>query len=81
MIEYEFYFEAKTGGGDEKVTCRMVYEVDETGPFAENIESVIFDGKEVIGLISPEQFAELELIGARKLVEYINEQNERALEP
>ena len=34
MIESEFYFEAQTGGGGEIVTCRMVYEVDDDGPFA-----------------------------------------------
>ena len=81
MIDYEFYFEAKTGAGDEVVTCKMQYEMDEDGPFAENIESVIFEGKEVIGLISEEQFAELEAVGLRKLSESMKEAYERALEP
>ena len=81
MIDYEFYFEATTGAGDETVTCRMVYEVDEDGPFAHNIESVIFEGKEVIALISEDQFTELGNVGIDKLKESIQEANERALEP
>ena len=81
MIDHEFYFEAQTGGSNETVTCRMVYEVDEAGPFAENIESVIFEGKEVIGLISEEQFEQLELAGRHKLAVSIEEANQRALEP
>ena len=75
MIESEFYFETQTGGGGETVTCRMVYEMDDDGPFAENIESVIFEGKEVIGLISEEQFAQLELAGIAKLAKSIEEED------
>ena len=50
MSNYEFYFEAKTGGGGETVMCKMTYERDEHGTYAENIESIIFMGIEVIGL-------------------------------
>jgi hypothetical protein len=81
MNDYEFYFEAKTGAGDETVTCKMVYERDENGPYFENIESVIFEGKEVIGLISEEQFSDLEMIGINKLREHIAEEKDRAQEP
>jgi hypothetical protein len=81
MIDYEFYFEAKTGAGGEIVTCKMSYEMDEDGPFSQNIESVIFEGKEVIGLISDEQFTELGNLGIDKLAASITEANERALEP
>lgn len=81
MIDYEFYFEAKTGAGDEFVTCRMVYEMDEGGAYAQNIESVMFEGKEVIGLISDDQFTELGNIGIDKLTASMTEANERALEP
>lgn len=81
MIDYEFEFNATTGAGDETVTCRMVYERDEGGTYAENIESVMFEGVDVIGLISDEQFCELEMIGMMKLAKELQERNERAQEP
>ena len=81
MNDYEFTFNATTGAGDETVTCRMTYEKDEHGPYFENIESVIFEGVEVMALISEEQFAELEMVGVNKLREHIKEENERAQEP
>jgi flagellar basal body-associated protein FliL len=81
MNDYEFTFNATTGAGDETVTCRMTYEKDEHGPYFENIESVIFEGVEVMALISEEQFADLEMVGINKLREHIKEENERAQEP
>jgi hypothetical protein len=67
MKDYEFTFNAKTGGGGETVTCKMTYERDEYGTFAENIETVMFEGVEVTGLLSEEQFADLEMVGVNKL--------------
>jgi hypothetical protein len=81
MNDYEFTFNATTGAGDETVTCLMSYEKDEHGPYFENIETVKFEGVEVTGLISEEQFAELEMVGVNKLREHIKEENERAQEP
>jgi hypothetical protein len=80
-MDFEFYFEAKTGAGDETVTCKMTYERDEYGTFAENIESVIFEGVEVISLISEEQFSELETDGVMKLATHLKEEKDRAQEP
>ena len=76
MSEYEFLFEAKTGGGDETVVCKMFYERDDDGVFGQNIQSVIFEGKEVIGLISELQFSELELLGIDTLAKTIEEGEE-----
>jgi hypothetical protein len=76
MSEYEFLFEAKTGGGGETVICKMSYERDEDGAYGQNIESILFDGKEVIGLISELQFSELELLGIDKLAKTIEEGEE-----
>ena len=76
MSEYEFLFEAKTGGGDETVICKMSYERDEGGAYGQNIESILFDGKEVIGLISELQFSELELLGIDKLAKTIEQGEE-----
>jgi hypothetical protein len=77
MNEYEFIFEAQTGGSSETVICKMSYERDEDGPFNLNIESVLYEGKEVIGLISEEQFAQLELAGTYKLDVSLEEGEER----
>jgi aromatic ring-opening dioxygenase LigB subunit len=76
MSEYEFLFEAKTGGGGETVICKMSYERDEDGPYNHSIESILFDGKEVIGLISELQFSELELLGIDKLAKTIEQGEE-----
>jgi hypothetical protein len=80
-MDYDFYFEAKTGAGDEFVTCRMTYERDEHGTYAENVVSVMFMGVEAIGLISEEHFAELERIGTNKLTQHLIDERDRAQEP
>jgi len=77
MSDYEFIFEAQTGGSSETVICKMSYERDEDGPFNLSIESVLYEGKEVIGLISEEQFAQLELAGTHKLDVSLEEGEER----
>ena len=81
MTDYEFTFNAETGAGGETVTCKMTYERDEFGTFAENIESVMFEGVEVIALLSEEQFAELEIDGVMKLATHLKEEKDRAQEP
>jgi hypothetical protein len=81
MNDYEFIFNAETGAGGETVTCRMVYERDEHGTYAENIETVTFEGVEVTGLISEEQFGELEMVGIMKLASHLQEESDRAQEP
>jgi hypothetical protein len=77
MSDYEFIFEAQTGASSEIVICKMSYERDEDGPFNLSIESVLYEGKEVIGLISEEQFAQLELAGTYKLDVSLEEGEER----
>ena len=81
MKDYEFTFNATTGGGGETVTCKMFYERDEHGTFAENIETVTFEGVEVTGLLSEEQFAELEMEGMRQLAQHLIDEHDRAQEP
>ena len=81
MRDYEFEFNATTGAGGETVTCKMTYERDEHGPYFESIEDVRFEGVSVIGLLSEEQFSELEMVGVNKLRQYIAEEKDRALEP
>jgi len=62
-------FQATTGAGGEIVQVTMSYEEDIDGVYAENIESVKFEGVEVIGLISEKQFAELEIEGCNAINE------------
>ena len=81
MNEYEFIFEGQTGTASETVICKMQYEMDEDVPFNENIESIIFEGKEVIGLLTDEQYNELQVAGIYRLTVSIEEANERAQEP
>ena len=81
MRDYEFEFNATTGAGGETVTCKMSYERDEHGPYFESIEDVTFEGVSVIGLLSEEQFSELEMVGINKLREHIAGEKDRALEP
>ena len=81
MNDYEFTFNATTGAGGETVTCKMSYERDEHGPYFESIDDVTFEGVSVIGLLSEEQFSELEMVGVNKLREHIAGEKDRALEP
>jgi ABC-type transporter MlaC component len=81
MNDYEFEFNATTGAGGVTVTCKMSYERDEHGPYFENIEDVIFEGVSVMGLMTDEQFSDLEMIGINKLAQHIKDEKDRAQEP
>jgi hypothetical protein len=81
MRDYEFTFNATTGAAGETVICLMSYERDEHGPYFENIETVKYEGVEVTGLISEEQFSDLEMVGVNKLREHLAEEKDRAQEP
>ena len=81
MNDYEFEFTAVTGAGNETVTCKIYYERDEHGTFAENIDSVIYENVEISGVISDEQYRELEMVGHKKLAEHIAGEKDKALEP
>lgn len=80
-MDYEFEFEATTGAGGETVFCKMSYERDEDGAYFENIEDVTFEGVSVIGLLSEEQFSDLEMVGVNKLAQHLKEEKDRAQEP
>lgn len=81
MNDYEFIFNATTGAGDETVTCTMSYERDEHGTYFENIEEVMYEGVSVLGLLSDEQFSDLEMVGLNKLNAHLKEEKDRAQEP
>jgi hypothetical protein len=81
MSDYEFIFNATTGAGGETVTCKMSFERDEHGTFFENIEDVTYEGISVMGLLTDEQFAELEMAGIMKLATHLQEEKDRSQEP
>jgi hypothetical protein len=81
MSDYEFTFNATTGAGGVTVTCKMSYERDEHGTFFENIEDVTYEGISIMGLLTDEQYSELEMIGIMKLATHLKEESDRAQEP
>ena len=68
-MSYSIDFQTTTGAGDEIVKVTMTYERDESGIYAENIESITFNGMDVMGLLTEEQFADLEIEGCKAIHE------------
>lgn len=60
---YAIDFTATTGAGDVEVKVTMSFEADRYTSWAENIEMVTFNGMDIMGLLSDEQFADLEAQG------------------
>ena len=60
-------FEAKTGAGDVEVQVTMSFKADKYSTWAENIEMVTFNGMDIMGLMTEEQFADLEAKGVRAI--------------
>lgn len=59
-------FDTTTGEGSVIITVVYEYESDEDGTYNENIKEVWFEGRNVIGIFSVEQFAELEMEAAMR---------------
>ena len=59
-MESTWEFDTTTGAGSEIVTVVYEYSSDDDGTFNESIKEVWFEGKNVIGLFSDEQFKEME---------------------
>jgi len=56
-------FTATTGAGGVEVKVTMSFEADSYTSWHENIDMVTFEGVDIMGLLSDEQFAELEAQG------------------
>ena len=56
-------FEATTGAGDVEVQVTMSFEADKYTSWAENIDMVTFEGVDIMGLLTDEQFSDLETQG------------------
>lgn len=64
-MTYHITFQATTGAGSEVVEATMSYEMDESGVYAENIDALTYNGMDIMGLLSEEQFADLEIQGCK----------------
>lgn len=71
-------FDTTIGAGSEIVTVVYVYESDSDGPYNENVEEVWFEGRNVIGLLSEEQFKELEIEAAMRFQKHIIDEADHA---
>ena len=60
-------FQAKTGAGSVEVNVTMSFEADKYTSWAENIDMVTFNGMDIMGLMTDEQFADLEAKGVRAI--------------
>ena len=65
-MEKTWEFDTTTGEGSEIVTVVYEYENDGETTYNESIKEVWFEGKNVIGLFSDEQFKELEMEAAMR---------------
>jgi len=59
-------FDTTVGAGSEVVTVVYEYEQDQDSTYNESIKEIWFEGRDVIGIISDEQFKELEMEGAMR---------------
>jgi hypothetical protein len=60
-------FDATTGAGEVEVQVTMSFKADKYSSWAENIEMVTFNGMDIMGLMTDEQFADLEAKGIRAI--------------
>ena len=59
-------FDTTTGAGSEIVTVVYEYEYDQDSTYNESIKEILLNGRDVIGLLSDEQFKELEIEAAMR---------------
>ena len=63
-MESTWEFDTTVGAGSEVVTVVYEYESDGETTYNESIKEVWFEGRNVIGLFSDEQFKEMEMEAA-----------------
>jgi hypothetical protein len=71
-MKYEF--DTTVGEGSVIVTVVMEYEQDEEGTYNENIDEVWFEGRNVMGIFTVEQYKELEIEGCMRLQKHLIEE-------
>ena len=65
-MESTYEFDTTIGAGSEVVKVVYEYESDEDSTYNESIKEIWFEGRNVIGLMSDEQFKELEMEAAMR---------------
>ena len=65
-MENKYEFDTTAGAGSEVVTVVYEYENDGETTYNESIKEVWFEGRNVIGLFSDEQFKELDIEAAMR---------------
>ena len=65
-MENTWKFDTTVGAGSEIVTVVYEYSSDEDSTYNESIKEVWFEGRNVIGLFSDEQFKEMECEAAMR---------------
>jgi len=64
---YSIDFVATTGAGDVEVNATMTFKADKYSSWAENIEKVTLEGVDITGVLTDEQFADLEAKGIKAI--------------
>ena len=62
-MSHTIEFQGTTGAGGVEVNVTMSFEADKYTSWAENIDMVTFEGVDIMGLLTEEQFSELEAQG------------------
>lgn len=62
-MSHTIEFQAITGAGGVEVNVTMSFEADKYTSWAENIDMVTFNGMDIMGLLTEEQFSDLEAQG------------------
>jgi hypothetical protein len=75
-MKYEF--DTTTGEGSVIVTVVMSCERDEEGTYNENIDEVWFEGRNVMGIFTDQQFKELEIEGCMRLTKHLLDEADHA---
>ena len=72
-MDHSIEYQGTAGAGGEVVTVTMTFESDQDGVYNQNIESIKFEGVEVMGLISDADYKDLELLGCQIIDEKIED--------
>ena len=70
----QYKFDTTVGEGSVIVTVVMEYEQDEEGIYNESIEEVWFEGRNIMGIFTVEQYKELEIEGSMRLQKHLLEE-------